>query len=455
MKIIKINIPEKVNIILNKLYDNGYEGYIVGGCVRDSILGLEPKDWDITTNAKPDNLIKIFKDFKVIPTGLKHGTITIMINNIGYEVTTYRVDGEYEDNRHPNNVKFVNTLKEDLSRRDFTINAMAYNEKDGLIDYHNGLNDLNNKLIKTVGNSLERFKEDALRMLRAIRFSAKYGFKLDNNIRFAIKYYNYLLNEISKERIRDEFNKILEFNPDKIKDMIECYISFCICDEFRTMYNYNQNNKYHNFDLLNHSINATKIVDTLNLKLVMIFHDIGKLYCRTNDKNNKSHYYGHAEKSYELVIYILNNLRYSNDDIKYISTLIRIHDFIFSDDEKRIEKQLKKLLNKYGEIIVKDLIKVRIADISSQNPKYLLNRLNKVYKINNILQNILNSKQCFTIKDLDINGRDIMNLMNVNKGNKRVGKILDILLEKVIEDNTLNTKDKLINIAKEELLKSK
>lgn len=451
MKTIKINIPKNVELILNILKNNGYEGYIVGGCIRDSLLGIEPKDWDITTNAKPNEILNIFKDFRIIPTGLKHGTVTIVINNIGYEVTTYRVDGEYEDSRHPKQVNFVDTLKEDLSRRDFTINAMAYNYDNGLIDYYGGVYDLNNKIINTVGEANKRFEEDALRMLRAIRFSAKYNFEMSKEVKEGIITNGCLLDNISKERIREEFNKIIMYNPSKIKDIINFYISRFICSEFRIMYKYNQNNPYHSLDLLEHSINATKIVDTLNLKLVMIFHDIGKIYKRMIDEKLISHYHGHAEKSYELSLGILKNLRYANEDINYISTLIRIHDFIFAEDEKNIRKQLKKLLNKYGENIVKDLLKVRIADISSQNPVYLLKRLNKVYKVNEILQDILNSKQCFIIKDLNISGKDIMNLMNITKGNKNVGIVLNNLLEYVIEDNSLNTKDKLIKLAKHEI----
>ena len=200
----KIKLPKNVGYILDKLIKHGYEAYIVGGCVRDSILGLRPKDWDITTSATPKQIIKVFENYKIIPTGLKHGTVTILIDDIGYEITTYRIDGDYEDCRHPKDVVFTSDLKEDLSRRDFTINAMAYNDKDGLIDYFNGYEDLiNNKVIRTVGDCDNRFREDALRILRAIRFSAKLNFKIEEDTFIGMFNNTKNLKNISKERIRD------------------------------------------------------------------------------------------------------------------------------------------------------------------------------------------------------------------------------------------------------------
>lgn len=438
----KINMPKDVDYIIYKLIENGYEAYIVGGCVRDCILGLEPKDWDITTSALPEQIIEVFKGYKIIPTGLKHGTVTIVIDNENYEITTYRVDGEYEDNRHPKNVTFTTSLKEDLSRRDLTINAMAYNSKDGLVDYFNGFNDLiTNKLIKTVGNPDDRFKEDALRILRAIRFSAKFNFEIEINTKVAMKYHNKKLQYISRERIRDEFNKILIYNPEYILKMNELIISPFISDIFLLMEGYNQNNPYHNMTLLNHCINATKIVNTLELKLTMIFHDIGKLYCQTTDDKEVCHYKGHAKISSDLTKNIMKNLRYSNEAINTVTTLINLHDYSFSDYDKTIKKQLKRLLNKYNEEIIKKLFIVRIADISSQEPKYLLNRLNKIYKVENIFNNILKECECFSLKNLNINGYDLINLGYTGK---EIGEKLNMLLEAVINEEVKNNKDELI-----------
>lgn len=443
----KIKLPKGVDYILDKLIKHGYEAYIVGGCVRDSILGLRPKDWDITTSATPKQIIKVFENYKIIPTGLKHGTVTILIDDIGYEITTYRIDGDYEDCRHPKDVVFTSDLKEDLSRRDFTINAMAYNDKDGLIDYFNGYEDLiNNKVIRTVGDCDNRFREDALRILRAIRFSAKLNFKIDEDTFIGMFNNTKNLKNISKERIRDEFNKILLYDAEKINtiNIIRAY-DFITFDLLR-MSEYNQNNPYHNMSLLNHSINATKIVDTLELKLTMIFHDVGKLYCRTIDKNGISHYKGHAKISSDLTKDIMKNLKYSNDMINTVTTLIYLHDYCFSDNPKIIRKQLKKLLNKYDENIIRNLLKVRVADISSQNPKYLLQRLIKVFKINDILNDILENTECFTLKDLDIDG---YGLINLGYKGKDIGKKLNELLEAVINEEVKNNKDDLIKYISE------
>ena len=439
----RINIPKNVELILNKLIETGYEAYIVGGCVRDSILGLKPKDWDITTSAKPNQIIEIFKNYNVIPTGLKHGTVTIVVNNEQFEITTYRIDGVYNDGRHPSNVVFTSDLKEDLSRRDFTINAMAYNEERGLVDYFGGLKDLvGNKIIKTVGDPSQRFQEDGLRIMRAIRFSAKFNFQIEYNTKIAIINNSSNLKNISKERIREEFNKILIYNPSKILEMNELCISGFICNEFKQMDKYNQNNPYHTLDLLQHSIYSTKIVDNLELKLTMIFHDIGKLECETIDDKGISHYKGHGKFSSNKALKILKDLKYSNDIINNVITLTYIHDYNFADDDRTIKKQLKRLLNKYGENIVKSLLKVRIADISAQNPIYLLNRLNKVYRVKGILDNILKTSECFTIKDLDINGYDLINLGY--KG-KEIGDILNEILQLVIDEKLNNTKNDIID----------
>ena len=435
-----IKIPEKVKEILNTLELNNYEAYIVGGCVRDSILGIEPKDWDITTNALPEKVKEIFSKYPVIETGIKHGTVTIVVDDKQFEITTYRIDGEYEDNRHPSSVKFTSCLYEDLSRRDFTINAMAYNEDVGLVDYFNGYEDLTiNKIIRTVGIPEKRFEEDALRMMRAVRFKAKLkGFEISQDTRIAIKRMNRKLKFISVERIQSEFNQILLYNPDCVYDMKDLGISYIIDDSncyVSLMYNYNQNNPYHYLDLLEHSLTTVKIVDTLPLKLTMLFHDIGKIVTRENDDNGISHYKGHAHESAKRVKEILNYLRYPNDVINKVVTLIDIHDYCFAEDERTIRKQLKRLLNRYGVDIVKNLIKVRVADITAQNPKYLLKRLNKIFFVKSILEDILNNKECFSRKDLDINGNDLINL---GFRGKEIGEILNSCLKSVIDGETLN-----------------
>lgn len=437
---VKISMPEDVKFILNTLDNNGYEAYIVGGCVRDSILNKQPKDWDITTNAKPEEVIKLFD--KVVLTGLKHGTVTVVLNNEGYEVTTYRTDGEYEDNRHPKEVRFVSSLKEDLARRDFTINAMAFNEKTGLVDYFHGVRDLHEKIIKTVGAPEERFNEDALRMLRAVRFSAQLDFNIDKTLLGAIKKLSINIKNISKERIREEFNKILVNNPRKIDVLKDCEILELIIPEIKRIYDFNQNNPYHIYDLYNHSIKATEVIDEkLHLRLTMLLHDFGKIKTRTIDENGISHYYNHSRESLELAKCILKELKYDNETINKVLVLIQYHDCTLNS-----KLSVKKLLNKIGEEALRDLIQVQKSDILAQNPIYTKERLLNIISIESKLDLILEQNECFSLKDLKINGKELIEL-GFNKG-KEIGELLNYLLEKVIENPDLNNKEQLIKLAK-------
>jgi len=446
IKDIPIVIPKDVQYIIETLESNGYEAYVVGGCVRDSILGRIPKDWDITTNALPLEVLNIFKslELNVIETGLKHGTVTVMINHVGYEITTYRVDGEYEDSRHPKEVKFVNDIIKDLARRDLTINSMAYNFEKGLVDPFNGLEDLNNKIIKCVGSSEDRFNEDALRMMRAIRFSAQLGFEIDTQTQSAIYNLYQNLKNVSAERIRDEFNKILLNDSIKIYDLIYSRLINIFMPEFKIR-GFNQNNPYHDLTLLDHTLKSVKIVENeLHLKLVMLLHDLGKVKTQTTDENGISHYYEHPSVSVEIASMILDRMKYDNDTKDKVLILIGYHD---CNLESR--KAIKRALNKMGEDLLRDLIKVKWADILAQNPVYAKERLMTLVETEQILNEIINQKECFSVKDLDINGKDLMELGY--KQGREIGYTLNELLKIVIEDNSLNTKEKLIGIIKNEL----
>jgi len=444
---IEIAMPDEVIFIIETLEANGYEAYIVGGCVRDSVLDRQPKDWDITTNALPMKVYDLFYDLgcEVINTGLKHGTVTVMVNHVGYEITTYRVDGEYEDSRHPKEVKFVSSLKQDLARRDFTINSMAYNYEKGLVDPFNGLEDLKNKIIKCVGKSGDRFSEDALRMMRAIRFSAQLGFNVDINIKEAIYDLNENLKNISIERIREEFNKILLSNSDDIYELMELYLVNAFIPEINDLYNFNQNNPYHDLKLLDHSLKSVKLIENeLYLKLTMLLHDFGKVKTQTTDENGISHYYEHPSVSVEIASMILDRMKYDNDTKDKVLMLIGYHD---CNLESR--KAIKRILNKMGESLLRDLIKVKWADILSQNPIYAKERLMKLVETENILNEIISEKECFSVKDLAINGKDLIELGY--KQGREIGYTLNELLKIVIEDNNLNTKEKLIEIVNNEL----
>ena len=277
-------IPNDVRAILDTLKINGYEGYIVGGSVRDATMGTFPKDYDITTNALPEVITKIF--YKTIPTGIKHGTITVMINAVGYEVTTYRIDGEYLDNRRPSGVTFVSSLEEDLARRDFTINALAYNAQDGLIDYFGGIRDLENKIIRAVGEPDKRFKEDALRMLRAIRFAASLDFDIEEKTMLAIKNNYNLISNISNERIRDELFKMLVSNntTKALKLLEETKLLQVILPELQLSVGFNQQNPHHDKDIFSHILVVVeKCPPVLNIRMAALLHDIAKPDCFTID----------------------------------------------------------------------------------------------------------------------------------------------------------------------------
>lgn len=456
-KNIKINLPKEVEYIIDTLEEYGYEAYAVGGCVRDSLLNRIPQDWDITTEAKADQVIKIFKslDFNIVETGIKYGTVTLFINYIGYEITTYRIDGEYLDGRHPVNVEFTNNLKEDLSRRDFTINAMAYNNTVGLVDYFNGIEDLKNNIIKCVGDPLKRFSEDALRMIRAVRFSAQLGFDIEKNAKDSIKELSSNIKNVSVERIREEFNKILlSPNVYKIKELNEYGLFKSFFPEYDVYKNTEQNNPYHIYNLGEHLICSLDLGGRLipnfqndnnetPVKLAMFLHDIGKPKCKTTDDRGVDHFYGHEKISSDMAKDILKRLKYDNKTIDKVTSLIKYHHYPIEN-----KKNIKKLLSKIGTELFIDLLKVKEGDIRAQNPMFFQKRHEKILNAKKILDEVLKEEECFTLKDLAINGKDLINLGC--KNGRDIGKTLNRLLELVLEKPELNKKEELIKYIKKE-----
>lgn len=440
-KDIKIKMPKWVNYILDTLHEFGHEGYVVGGCVRDSLLQREIHDWDITTNALPQDIMDVFTGlgYRVVETGVKHGTVTVIVDNTGYEITTYRVDGVYEDNRHPSEVTFTNSLKEDLSRRDFTINAMAYGDEKGLIDYFGGLEDLKNKVIRCVGSADNRFNEDALRMLRACRFASQLEFEVDDLIIQSIIKNCNLINNISMERISSELNKILlSKSLNGLYHIFQNGIGEQIIPELIKCFECYQNNPYHIYNVGLHILKSVSSIveDNLSLKLTMLLHDICKPQTKTTDKNNIDHFYNHAELSSEKAREILRRMKYDNKTIDKVAILIKYHDREISG-----KKSIRKLLNLIGEDNFRDLLKVKEADIEAQNPKYYQSRHDKLIKVEKNLNEIFNAKECFSVKDLDIDGYDLINLGY--KG-KEIGNTLNKLLDIVLDNPELNNKEKLI-----------
>lgn len=440
----KILLNNNVSKILNILNNNGYEAYIVGGCVRDSLLNIKPKDWDITTNALPDEILECFKEYRCFEVGKKFGTISVVMDKECFEITTFRFDGEYTDNRHPDNVEFSRNLKDDLQRRDFTVNAMAYNEEDGLIDFFNGQRDLKYKALRCVGDPSKRFNEDALRILRALRFSSVYGFTIEINTSNAIFKNKGLLNNISNSRIISELNLLLcgeycDFILRRYKDIFAVIIP-----EITTMFNFDQNNPHHNKTLWKHTVASVKLVqgDAL-LKTAMLFHDIGKPLTKSTDENNISHFHGHPKLSAAVTNNILKRLGYPNDFIKQVVTLIEYHDYRLTADKKII----KRLLSKIGEQDLRLLLKIQRADILAQSMYKREEKLSTLDMVCVLFEEIIKENECFSLKQLEISGRDLIHIGITN--GIQIGDTLDELLKMVIRENIPNEKSVLISKAKE------
>lgn len=385
-----INLSKEVEYILQMIEEKGYEAFIVGGCVRDNLLGRTPHDYDICTSATPDVISKIFEKYHVIETGLQHGTLTVMMNHIPFEITTFRIDGDYSDNRRPDTVIFTTNIKEDLSRRDLTVNSVCYSPKTGLVDPFSGYQDMQDKIIRCVGNANQRFREDALRILRAMRFSAELGFVIENETKIAMLQNKELLCNISAERIYAELSKMLlaKFPIQKIfmdfRDVIAEFIP-----EFIPCFDFNQNNPYHIYDVYNHIIHAVDSYkgDDLVVKLALLFHDIEKPACYFEDAKG-GHFHGHAEVSYDTARKILRRLKVDNETQKAVSTLVLYHDSVIEPSHKAV----RKWLNKIGEKQFRRLLEVRSADIAAQSQKGVEPRLEKQAKLLEILEDILSSK---------------------------------------------------------------
>ena len=438
----KLEVPEKVRYIIDKLEENGFKAYMVGGCVRDLLRNKIPNDYDITTSALPEDVISIFD--KTIPTGMKHGTVTVVLDGEMFEVTTFRVDGEYLDSRRPEGVTFVNNLREDLSRRDFTINAMAYNNSEGLQDFFDGELDLKNSIIRTVGDAHKRFEEDALRMMRAVRFSAQLGFTIDVDTLQAIRDLNYLIDNISVERIREEVNRILINDSNCIELLLDVGLLDRFMPELVACKGCVQNNPYHVYDVFKHTLVATEsIKDTLYLRLTMLFHDIGKVPCKTTDDKGIDHFYHHPRESCYLARDIMKRMKYDNKTIDKVLTLIQYHDITLNS-----KKSIRRLLSKISKEDFEDLLLVKEADMRAHNPEYLQESLEIINNTREKYLEVIKEADCFSLKDLAINGRFLIDNGYASQG-KDVGFILNYLLDKVIEEPDKNNIEDLTNFINE------
>ena len=441
MKRINVEVPAPVNYIIQELEKCGHEAYMVGGCVRDSVLGRKPHDSDICTSATPDEILKAFPDEEIIPTGLQHGTVTILINKEPFEVTTYRIDGDYSDNRRPDNVTFTKNLVEDLRRRDFTINAMAYNPKTGLIDPFNGMEDIKYKKIRCVGSAEDRFNEDALRILRAIRFEAQLGFAGLPETMFEIERQYDRLKNISIERINSEFCKIVASEQFCVELVLYPNVFSLFIPELKDLIGFQQNNPYHAYDVFNHTVHAIEKCesDDLVVRLAVFFHDFGKPHSYQDGEDGIRHFKGHGKVSAEIADSIMKRLRFDNETRNNVVELVYYHDATFEVGNKYV----KRWLNKIGEKQFRRLLEIRKADIKGHKPDYEESRIEKVNNIENILEEILSEKSCFSLKDLAVNGNDVKEVMKLKEG-KDIGYWLNEILKRVIDGELENNKYDLV-----------
>lgn len=436
----KIQLPEKVNMIISTLQTHGYEAYAVGGCVRDSILGRIPDDWDITTSATPLETKQLFK--RTFDTGIEHGTITVLIDKEAFEVTTYRVDGKYEDSRHPSEVTFTRSLKEDLLRRDFTINAMAYNDAEGLVDIFGGIEDLQNKTIRCVGNARERFGEDALRILRAVRFAAQLGFEIEEETREGIIELAPTLANISAERIQVELIKMLiSPNPGLLRTAYELGITKVILPEFDELMKTTQETPHHMYTVGEHTLKAIESVrpDKI-LRLTMLFHDIAKPKMKTIDEKGVAHFKMHDVEGVGMTKTILRRLKFDNDTLGKVTKLVKFHDYRIPAEPKRV----RRAMNKIGEELFPYYLEVRTADTLAQSEYLREEKLQNIRDMKVCYHEILEKKECVSLKDLAVTGSDL--IADGMKPGKEIGFVLNQLLEMVLENPQLNTKARLLDI---------
>lgn len=434
-----IQIPEKVNKIIKRLQEHGYDAYAVGGCVRDSLLGRIPADWDITTSAKPMEVKALFK--RTVDTGLQHGTVTVLLDKEGFEVTTYRIDGEYEDSRHPKEVIFTGKLEEDLKRRDFTINAMAYNDREGLVDVFGGARDLKRQVIRCVGEPRERFTEDALRILRAVRFSAQLGFMIEEDTAKAAGELAHTLNKISAERIHTELVKLLlSPHPAYLRTAWELGITKIVLPEFDAMMQTQQNNPHHCYSVGEHTLKALETVpgDRI-LRLALLFHDMGKPEKRSTDEAGIDHFYGHQQVSAEIARKVMRRLRFDNDTLDKVTKLVLWHECPWECNGYSV----RRVLCRIGPQLFELLLGMRKADVLAQSTYRREEKLEKLEQSRELYEEIMKRRDCISLKTLAVSGRDLIEAgMKPGKG---LGETLERLLELVLREPEKNTKEYLLS----------
>lgn len=444
-----INLPAPVAEIIRRLNKAGYSAYAVGGCVRDSVMGLQPHDWDVATQALPEQVMQIFADARVIETGLQHGTVTVRMDNLPVEVTTYRQETGYSDHRRPDAVRFIADIDGDLARRDFTVNAMAYHPDTGLYDPFGGLKDVSARLLRCVGDPRQRFDEDALRIMRALRFSAVLGYAIESNTAAAIRQLAGNLSYISRERLAAELVRLLCGDGQTVKSILLEYrdVLAVFLPGIRPMFDFEQHNPHHVYDVYTHTAHVVaETVPEKAVRLAALYHDAGKPHTFTVDKKGIGHFYGHPKVSVSIAARDLKDLKMDNATIERVKTLIKYHDTPIAPTEGAV----KRWLNRLGEEALRQLISLKIADNrSSKNPEHpdVIRQLGEIDDILHWIDAILEQRACFQLKDLAVKGNDLTAL-GVPEG-PHIGQLLQYLLEQVMDGQAANDRQALLALARQ------
>lgn len=441
-----ITLPEAVGAILQTLNRNGCEAYAVGGCVRDSLLGIKPYDWDICTSALPEEILRYFSDYKTLDVGIKHGTVAVLIDGVPYEVTTFRVDGTYSNSRHPDEVRFVRNLREDLARRDFTINAIAYHPETGIADPFGGLKDLQNGLIRCVGDPALRFEEDALRLMRALRIAAVYGYEIEDETKRAIHAGKHRIVQIARERVRVELVKLLLGKAcDRVLEEYWDVLNEVI-PEISPMVGFDQHNPHHVYDVWRHTIHAVKAAPPDEvLRLTMLLHDVGKPGCFFTDQKGIGHFYGHDRAGEKMSEQILRRLRFDRKTTETVSRLIRYHGVPVASSPK----SLRRWLNRLGEQDLRLLLQVKRSDRIGKGTPLTDHALEDLDRAEQVIDAILKEQQCFRLKDLAINGTDLI-AAGFQEG-LQIRELLQEVLNQVIDGKLENNRAELLSYIKRKM----
>ncbi|MEI3377578.1 MAG: HD domain-containing protein [Coriobacteriales bacterium] len=440
-----IEIPQSAQIILDLLEAAGHEAYVVGGCVRDALMGREPADWDITTSAKPEQIKAVAAEagLKTVDTGIAHGTVTVIIDHKPFEVTTYRADGEYSDGRHPDSIEFLDRIDGDLARRDFTVNAMAYNPTRGLVDRFGGQSDLQAGILRAVGDPHERFTEDALRIVRGLRFAAQLGFSIEERTSQAMHELRNLLDDIAVERIWIEFAGLL-CGKDAVPVLREYSdVVFAIIPELADEYEFDQHNPFHRYDVWEHTLHALQAAPPdmdATQRLAILLHDVGKPYCLTFDEDGKGHMYGHEKLGEPIARDVCHHLRLSRADTQTVTHLVRHHMFSIPDTEKA----MRRFLVKHGPERAQQLFAIRRCDKSGIGRGQMVESPMSVAfaKAEKLMEEQLHAEPVFGVKDLAVSGRDLIDA-GMSQG-PEIGRVLEVLLDAVVEGEVPNEREVLL-----------